>query len=60
MDKYVKSPYIWLVLVLGFVLLAILFSFSPAYAGKSPFNDSGLYLYFGSRINAGALPYRDL
>lgn len=45
--------------VVAFATLASLFPHSPANM-SSTFRDSGVFLYIGSRILAGDLPYRDV
>jgi hypothetical protein len=44
----------------GGICLFVLLPFSPAFAGKVPAHDSGIFLYFGQRILAGDVPFRDL
>jgi|GEM_PF-943196 len=44
----------------GGLCLFVLLPFSPMFAGKVPAHDSGIFLYFGQRILAGDVPFRDL
>lgn len=45
---------------MGGICLFVLLPFSPAFAGKVPAHDSGIFLYFGQSILAGDIPFRDL
>ncbi|MEA4909193.1 MAG: glycosyltransferase family 39 protein [Anaerolineaceae bacterium] len=51
---------LWAALLFLLLSAAVFWVFSPAQHGRVPGHDSGIFLYFGERINAGALPYRDL
>jgi hypothetical protein len=44
----------------GGICLFVLVPFSPAFTGMVPAHDSGIFLYFGQRILAGDIPFRDL
>jgi hypothetical protein len=52
--------FIWVMSGISILVFIVLFAYSPVHAGKTPVHDLGIFLYFGSRIDAGAIPYRDL
>jgi hypothetical protein len=51
---------IWLLSVVLFLAGAVMLAFSPAFAGRIPRHDSGIFLYFGSRILKGDIPFHNL
>jgi len=56
-----KLPlYAWFLLIFPILAAGILWVFSPALGGRVPNHDSGIFMYFGSRILKGDIPFRDL
>jgi hypothetical protein len=59
--KLLTAPLgIWIVVFCILLSAAMLYAFSPAHAGRVPGHDSGIFLYFGKRINAGDIPFLNL
>lgn len=50
----------WVFSLVTFLAVAIMLAYSPDFAGQTPKHDSGIFLYFGSRILKGDVPFRDL
>lgn len=57
--RHLPLPF-WIFLAVAVCAAGILIVFSPAFAGKMPRHDSGIFLYFGDRILKGDLPFRDI
>ncbi|MCE1253902.1 MAG: glycosyltransferase family 39 protein, partial [Anaerolineae bacterium] len=54
------SPFYWISPLIFGLIIGVMLAYSPAFSGQMPRHDSGIFLYFGSRILKGDVPFRDL
>ncbi len=51
-------PVYWFIPLAAILIVGVYLAVSPAFSGQMPQNDSGIFLYFGSRILKGDIPFR--
>ncbi len=61
-NNFIKTihPLFWFIPLAAFLTIGVYLAISPVFSGQMPQNDSGIFLYFGSRILKGDIPYKNL
>jgi hypothetical protein len=61
LERLQQIPVLWWLAPFFFLLVVgVLLAYSPDFSGRMPKHDSGIFLYFGSRILKGDIPFRNL
>ena len=60
--NFIKAihPLFWFIPLAAFLTIGVYLAISPAFSGQMPQNDLGIFLYFGSRILKGDIPFKPL